>query len=406
MPVNLWQPSPQSPTIHGFSYTSTTLNGEAGVPQQSEVLSLTGLRFVSAFYVFLFHIHMRWPLTQEPWLKGLLDVGAVGMSVFFILSGFLLCLKYHAIEGRVADYFVNRLARIYPIYFVAGLVTLPWLNIPLGEGLEANLMAIWKMLFIFVANLFVIQAWIPPLFSHWNNGGSWSISVEIFCYFLLPLIIPFLARLPRKGVIAVLALTYLFGLMFSLAGKLYPSYGIPVFYAMPIFRLPEFIVGVCVCLLLKDLGRVRGLWLAQSLLIALLCWYLGNYAVAMPYYVGHNWLVVPVIAFVIGSLFLGGGPLDWLLSRPLFVWLGKISYCFYSFQALVLLFLIDHHDALVARFPVFNDNHMLALAAFVVLTLLSALGFYFIEEPSRKWVRRKWKSRGQREVGQPVADPA
>lgn len=377
------------------------------MPQQSEVLSLTGLRFVSAFYVFLFHIHIRWPLTQIPLLKGILDVGAVGMSVFFILSGFLLFLKYHAIEGRVADYFVNRLARIYPIYFVAGLVTLPWLNIPLGEDFQANLMAVWKTLFIFVANLFVVQAWIPPLFNHWNNSGSWSISVEIFCYFMLPLMIPFLARLSRKGLWWVVAAAYLFCVMFGLASKLYPGYGIPVFYAMPIFRLPEFIIGGCVCLLLKDAVASRALWLVQMLVIALLTWYLGTFANDMPIYVGHSWLVVPAIAFIIASLYVGGGPIDWLLSRPLFVWFGKISYCFYSFQALLVLALIQYHGALVAWLPVLADSKILALAAFVVLTLVSALGFHFIEEPSRRWVRRQWKVRGQRKaVGQQVADAA
>lgn len=376
---------------------------EARVPQQSEVASLTGLRFVSAFYVFLFHIHIRWPLTQIPLLKGILDVGAVGMSVFFVLSGFLLFLKYHDIQGRVAGYFVNRLARIYPIYFVAGLVTLPWLNIPLGEGLEANLTALCKMTYIFVANLFVIQAWIPPLFSHWNNSGSWSISVEIFCYFLLPLMIPYLARLSRKGLLGVLALTYLCMLMFGLAPKVFPGYGIPVFYAMPIFRLPEFIIGGCVCLLLKDSVRSRTLWPLQAGLIVLLAWYLGNQALVMPAYVGHNWLVVPVVAFTIGSLFLGGGPLDWLLSRPLFVWLGKISYCFYSFQALLVLALIDYHAALVAQFPLLENSKMLALAAFVVLTLVSALGFHFIEEPSRKWIRDRWRGRASRRQGEATA---
>lgn len=375
--------------------------------QQSEVLSLTGLRFVSAFYVFLFHIHLRWPLSDDPLLKGILDAGAVGMSVFFILSGFLLFLKYHAIEGRVADYFVNRLARIYPVYFVAGLVTLPWLNIPFGDDPAANLMALWKVLFIFIANLFVIQAWIPPLFPLWNNSGSWSISVEMFCYFMLPLMIPFLSRLSRRGLLWALALAYLFCVMFGVATKLYPGYGLPVFYAMPIFRLPEFIIGGCACLLLKDSIAKRPLWVLQLLAIALLCWYLGTFANDMPIYVGHSWLVVPVIAFVIASLFLGGGPLDWLLSRPLFVWFGKISYCFYSFQALMVLALMDYHAALVAWMPVLADSKVLALVAFVVLTLVSALGFHFIEEPSRKWIRRKWKARGQdKAVGQRAADPA
>lgn len=363
------------------------------MPTQSEVLSLTGLRFVAAFYVFLFHIHIRWPLTQIPLFKGLLDAGAVGMSVFFMLSGFLLFLGYHDIKGRVRDYLVNRLARIYPIYFLAGLVTLPWLNIPLGESITENFMGLARMAFIFVANLFLIQAWFPPLFSYWNDSGSWSISVEAFCYLLLPLMMPFLAKLSRAGLIRVLLLCYLFSVMVGLASSLYPGYGLPVFYAMPIFRLPEFIIGGCVCLLIKDRASSRPGWVAQVAVIALVAWYLGDFALGLPIYVGHNWIVVPAVAFIVASLYRGGGPLNWLLSRSWFVWLGKISYCFYSFQALMLLALIDHHAALVEAYPVFNDSRILALAVFVVLTCLSALGYYLVEQPARNWIRNRWRER-------------
>jgi len=61
---------------------------------QKEILPLTGLRFVAAFYVFLFHIHIRWPLAGQPFLKNVLDQGAVGMSLFFVLSGFVLAYRY------------------------------------------------------------------------------------------------------------------------------------------------------------------------------------------------------------------------------------------------------------------------------------------------------------------------
>lgn len=369
------------------------------MPKQSEVLSLTGLRFVSAFYVFLFHIHIRWPLTQIPLVKGLLDVGAVGMSVFFMLSGFLLFLSYHDIKGRVGDYLVNRVARIYPIYFLAGLLTLPWLNIPLEGGIAETLTGLAKMAFIFVANLLVMQAWFPPLFSHWNNGGSWSISVEVFCYLLLPLMIPYLVKLPRAGLIWVLLFCYLLEVMVGLVTHLYPGYGLPVFYAMPIFRLPEFIIGGCICLLIKGRTAAGSWWGAQIAVVMLAAWYLGSFGHYLPIYVGHNWVVVPAVAFVITSLYQGGGPLNWLLSRSWFVWFGKISYCFYSFQALLLLALIDHHAALVSAYPIFNDSKLLALAAFVVLTCFSAVGYYMIEEPARKLIRTRWCERNASTMG-------
>jgi hypothetical protein len=54
---------------------------------EKEIFPLTGLRFVAAFYVFLFHIHIRWPISSHSFAKNVLDQGAIGMSLFFMLSG-------------------------------------------------------------------------------------------------------------------------------------------------------------------------------------------------------------------------------------------------------------------------------------------------------------------------------
>ena len=96
---------------------------------EKEILSLTGLRFVAAFYVFLFHIHIRWPIADHPFAKKVLDQGAIGMSLFFILSGFILAYRYADGRSTLKDYLINRFARIYPICAVAALVTLPWIGI-------------------------------------------------------------------------------------------------------------------------------------------------------------------------------------------------------------------------------------------------------------------------------------
>lgn len=166
-----------------------------------EILSLTGLRFIAALYVFLFHIQIRWPITNIPFLKNILDQGATGMSVFFMLSGFLLAYRYVNANNSLKDYLVNRFARIYPVYIVVAITTLPWLGINFCADKTEDL--IFKMAqasLLVMSNIFVIQAWFPQFFSYWNDGGSWSISVEVFCYLLLPFILPRLALLSLKNV--------------------------------------------------------------------------------------------------------------------------------------------------------------------------------------------------------------
>ena len=75
-----------------FEYSSNFQKMEK-MENENELLSLTGLRFVAAFYVFVFHIHISWPLTNIKYLKNIFDQGAIGMSLFFIFYGFAASTK-------------------------------------------------------------------------------------------------------------------------------------------------------------------------------------------------------------------------------------------------------------------------------------------------------------------------
>lgn len=59
-----------------------------------ELLPLTTLRFISAFWIFLFHITLRWPVDLPVPISNILSQGPLGMSIFFILSGFVLTYNY------------------------------------------------------------------------------------------------------------------------------------------------------------------------------------------------------------------------------------------------------------------------------------------------------------------------
>ena len=142
---------------------------------QREILPLTSLRFVAAFYVFLFHIHLRWPLVSSasPVAK-FFNHGACGMSIFFILSGVVLGYRFTKGVKNYYDYAFNRLTRIYPIYFLAAFLMLPWLFSSM-QHYQSHIEI--RYIFIILINLFLLQAWLPQLFTYWNDNGSWSISV-------------------------------------------------------------------------------------------------------------------------------------------------------------------------------------------------------------------------------------
>lgn len=351
---------------------------------KSEIFALTGLRFVAAFYVFVFHMQIRWPITKIKFVENFFGQGAVGMSIFFILSGFVLAYRYADGQTSFKKYLTNRFARIYPVYIVAAVLTLPWIGLSWHEDTG---LAIAQGILLVFSNIFLIQSWFPQFFDYWNDGGSWSISVEIFCYLLLPFILPRLVQLPTRRLLFVGMTCYLLAVLPGLIGVLFPGSPRGVYYSMPIYRLPEFIIGTCTYLIFRDIGNNRYTSVHLAAFSGLIVVYLGFWGPKIPNYVGHNWIMVPFIAFMIFSLANGRSLIASLLTHPVSVWLGKISYCFYSFQPLVILLLISYHDKLVKIFPLFANSRFVFFIALTTLLGLSALGHYLIEEPARRKIR-------------------
>lgn len=358
---------------------------------EGEILPLTGLRFVAAFYVFLFHIHIRWPLSDHPAIDALLSQGAIGMTLFFMLSGYVLAHRYGGGLFNLRGYYLSRFARIYPVYLTAAIVTLPWLLSQNGQPIEEpGIRALTIGATLIGADLLMIQAWFPQMFPYWNNGGSWSLSVEAFFYATLPAWLLLFRHFSARYLLAALVVAYALAILPGFVYLVFenrPTHGLQIFYAMPIFRLPEFVAGICVCLLAKRTSQRGFDWaLIGSAFV------LGVYIVAagrvLPIYVTHNWLVVPVVGLALFALPESRGFIARFLSSSPMVWAGRVSYCFYSFQALLLLTLISHHDSLVTMLPFLQDNLVLAISAFVILLGISGLAYHWIEEPMRVGLRR------------------
>jgi peptidoglycan/LPS O-acetylase OafA/YrhL len=102
---------------------------------RNEVKSLTSFRFLAAFYVFLFHVQIRVPVFGDGLFGQAIAEGAVGMSMFFTLSGFILSHAYAESKIAIKQYVQNRIARIYPVYILAAILALPWLVVQMkGEA--------------------------------------------------------------------------------------------------------------------------------------------------------------------------------------------------------------------------------------------------------------------------------
>ena len=354
---------------------------------RKEVRSLTAFRFLAAFYVFLFHIDIRAPLFGLGMLGDFVADGAVGMTMFFMLSGFILSHAYDGIKIDLRAYFWNRVARIYPIYALAALLALPWLSQDIFAECAASsqLYGLLAGAILIVFGLLLLQAWLPQTFALWNNSASWSISNEAFFYALFPYLSDMLRAVKASRLLMILA-----GL--SCLSAMVPASAIvfskapdssALFYASPMFRLPEFVAGIATYRLMQQTR-----WTAQirALLVLVLLAGLAHLTLLgaiLPAYTLHNWILIPAVGAALLLLFKLEDAKTRIPGGAVAVWLGQISYCFYSFQFHVISWLLW-----VAP-PKTVGHFSFLLLAFSLLLVVSAVAHHLVEEPARIWIRNR-----------------
>ena len=149
--------------------------------KRPEIKALTSLRFFAALLIFLLHCSNHELLPQDAFQ--LFDLSKA-VSLFFVLSGFVLTYAYFGNVINFRSFILARFSRIWPVTFAALIFTIlllpPSLYLPSGNSMALNS-------FSLAANILCIQSLIPvPDYFFGFNAVSWSISAEIFFYFCFP----------------------------------------------------------------------------------------------------------------------------------------------------------------------------------------------------------------------------
>jgi peptidoglycan/LPS O-acetylase OafA/YrhL len=355
--------------------------------------ALTGLRFIAAFYVVLYHAFQA-PPPGDPEHTGPLRAalarafdlfcshGFVAVSFFFTLSGFIVAYNYPADTSFDAATFQRaRFARIYPVYLLGLLVALPVLIVHTirdqrwaHAGLECALA------------LTLMQAWLP---SFWNavNAPGWSLSVEAFFYALYPRLVGPLTRTAatRGGALAALAALYFCALSGAALGtwngvvtRTDTSLLANFFRYVPPLALPQFAFGVVLGHMhTKGLGAPRLIASVYYPSLILLGWALCSDAI--PYLFLHNGALLPLFAAII--LYHADDSASWL-GRRSFTALGEASYALYMLHLPVW----GYVKATLERTG--RDPFALwVFPAYALLTIaVSLIVFAWFEVPARRWL--------------------
>lgn len=362
--------------------------------------AITSLRFFAAFHVALFHMNEMGAITGPPWLKTFAGIGYVGVSFFFVLSGFILVYTYAGRNIVLGEFWQTRFARIYPAYLFSLLLSFPFfyfgamkMHIPFFAFSEHHF-ALSSVLV-----LVLLQAWIPPAALAWNSV-AWSLSVEAFFYAIFPSALTRFSKLSRTALWTIIPACWIAGLAVSVGylatrppGAAYVSStdwsgAVQFVKFFPLVRLPEFLMGMaCGFLFLRSDRNSR---LALPLVGLGL---LGVAAVTVaskfvPYLVVHTAMSGPAFAALVYGIALEPKWAAWLNNR-LLVLFGNASYSFYLLHTMfVWPFFHDFKTQAV------RNQGFIGIGLWTVMMLIiSSLVYRFIEEPARRKLRPKRDTR-------------
>lgn len=355
-----------------------------------QIRSHTGLRGIAALLVVFYHIHFSYPhLPFEDW-SSFLKRGYLMVDLFFVLSGFIISYVYNVPDKpimKTGPFLVKRLIRLYPLHAFC-LFLLLFVKIVLfalfwmwGRPVD-NFWASADPL-MFVAQLFLVHPWLQTE-SGWNIP-SWSIGTEIFAYCLFP----FAARALRgrpgtaSAVFLAVSLAY-YGYVGTRTGSLDIVFG-----TAPLRCLAGFLLGMLAfqyrscAAALPFLAVSVGQFAALAAILLFL---------AVPV---NDILIIPPFLALVLLTWTDTGWLARFLSRPLFQFLGEISYSVYLNHFAVLALLYPLTLAVAKRMGV--EDPMALRAFWFLLATAAVIAFSFgtyrwIEKPARKWLTRKWEA--------------
>lgn len=389
--------------------TATVSGHERAHPRRDTLPALTGLRFVAALLVVLFHYQFLVPGLARSAAPGarVIQAGFVGVSIFFVLSGFILAYTYldsdNTMRTTVGAFWHARFARIYPAYALALALSFP-LFIDVAVLRPVGVIHLSDVIKAAVLTPTLLQAWTPKKAWMWD-GPAWSLSVEAFFYAVFPFIAVAIARRPLRQILGIgcfaaacaIAAPSLYALTSPLGiwQVTTATYGpwVAALKFLPLFHLPEFVIGICTGVIFirrryadSKRGSIGWITLFSAAAIA------GILAVSdrIPFLFLQGGALALPFAILIYWLAFQRGPLARALSTRPAQLLGGASYSLYLLHLPLGSYLTISGKLLGFAWLAGWGG----VALYVTVAIGAALAvFVLVEEPARRWLRARYEAK-------------
>ncbi len=295
--------------------------------------SLQGLRFWAFTGIFLSHV-------------GIIELGEWGVSVFLIMSGFLMVYNYYEKKTPVKfiyciKFAINKVRKLYPLHIITmvaaiviqykkGIIFYSFVRSIIDTG-------------IIGLHMTMMQAWIPRSGVYFSlNGVSWYLSVAFFCYLVFPYLIKKIRKFKSDknvfyGSICIWVIQIVVAYLSTyvrISVEITKDFTKWFTYVCPLFRLGDFVIGCNIGYLflyyknkrddILNLNQIFWTLLELLSLLAGLCVSTLNLFDKFRW-ISTSVIYVPFSALMIWVFSLKKGYLSELLSRRIFLYLGGLT---------------------------------------------------------------------------------
>jgi peptidoglycan/LPS O-acetylase OafA/YrhL len=358
----------------------------------SQIRSLTSLRFFAAIVVVFCHLDIL-ANSQVDWVKAFYkswcSEGFIGVTFFFVLSGFILS---HANAGRSGQggigfrrFLAHRFARIYPLHLLTFI-----LSLPLVWAVRQRL-SLGSLTGGLLSNLLLLQAYVPVKEVYFSaNHPAWSLSVEFFFYALFPFLFGW--RMRSLLALMLLGAGYQLALAYWSEADFVAKHWQHLAYVFPPARLVDFLSGML-------LYRLRGnLRITDSTASVLQLLALAALVVQVGFSQGVSMILrsdvyyLPAMCVLVYAFSFDSGILGRRLVNKKLVYLGEISFSLYMVHQLV----IRYGEYAISKLGM-DDNSLQSNLVFVGVVLVvsmmaSVVLFEKVELFAKTWLNRRLES--------------
>lgn len=341
---------------------------------QNYIKHLDGLRAVAIFGVIIYHAKIYF--TSEPFLKG----GFLGVDLFFVISGYLMTsIIYEQSKNNnfsFKKFILKRIRRIFPAILFICIISLPFIYFhimpkDLIEQIKSILSSIFffsNFFYSYISQEYAAESSLLKPFIH-----TWSLSVEMQFYIILPLIIVLVIKKDLSLFKTFLILIIIFFIC-SLFSNIYFQ---DLNFYNSISRLWEFLFGGLVYLIQKKNFKInQNNSFINSLIILSFFTIIFYFIIFDTDLFFKTWLLIPfVLCSGILIFFKENNLMNKLFNLNLISYIGKISYSLYLTHFPIFAF------SRITDFTKGNFEKKIYLG--ILIILVSIILYKFIETPFR-----------------------